>query len=503
MKNIFKRLIILGIASVFTFTTLSMAYATPSDDTGDDNISSITDERDKNQEKLDEVNASIEELAEASNEAQDELDEADAALVQIIAEIEVIEEQIVDKEAEIAVATDEYNVAVEKEKEQYDSMKVRIQYLYEMGNVDLISLYLETGSLSDTLTKADYIENLYEFDREMLVDYQGTVEEVANLKSDLEKEKQELVSMQSDYETEQENLEQVVDELKKISDSYAVELSAAKNKAAAYAEEIKAQNKEIKRLEEEKEKKKKIEAEKAAKAKREAEKKKEKLKESSKTSKEVNDTGSNETSESENSSNEDGLNGENVDSEEDKKEDKKEDTSEENNKEDNEDNDKEDSNDGTNDDSNREDNSSIPNPDEDGDGKVENEKNNSSYDVSSIYAAKGSELGKKIAVYACQFIGNPYVPGGTSLTNGADCSGFVYSVYKDFGYSVPRTSYALRSAGKEVSYSDAEPGDVICYAGHVAIYLGNGMIVHASTQKTGIKVSNAQYREILSVRRII
>lgn len=123
---------------------------------------------------------------------------------------------------------------------------------------------------------------------------------------------------------------------------------------------------------------------------------------------------------------------------------------------------------------------------------------------SIIDGAEGSKLGKQIAKYACQFVGNPYVPGGTSLTNGADCSGFTYRVYADFGYSLPRTSTEQRSVGKEVSYSDAQPGDLICYSGHVAIYIGGGKIVHASTQKTGIKVSdNAQYRPILSVRRII
>lgn len=123
---------------------------------------------------------------------------------------------------------------------------------------------------------------------------------------------------------------------------------------------------------------------------------------------------------------------------------------------------------------------------------------------SIIDEAEGSALGKQVAKYACQYVGNPYVPGGTSLTDGADCSGFTYRVYADFGYSLPRTSTEQRSAGKEVSYSDAQPGDLICYSGHVAIYIGGGKIVHASTQKTGIKVSNnAQYRPILSVRRIV
>lgn len=126
----------------------------------------------------------------------------------------------------------------------------------------------------------------------------------------------------------------------------------------------------------------------------------------------------------------------------------------------------------------------------------------SSYASASSYAGTGSK-GQQIANYACQFIGNPYVPGGTSLTQGADCSGFVWRVYKDFGYSVPRTSYSLRSAGTEVSYANAQPGDVMCYAGHVGIYIGNGQIVHASTQRTGIKITNATYKEILSVRRLV
>ncbi len=122
---------------------------------------------------------------------------------------------------------------------------------------------------------------------------------------------------------------------------------------------------------------------------------------------------------------------------------------------------------------------------------------------SVIDGATGSELGKQVARYACQYIGNPYVAGGTSLTNGADCSGFTYRVYSDFGYRLPRTSTEQRSAGTGVNYSDAQPGDLICYSGHVALYIGGGMIVHASTQKTGIKVGNAQYRTILAVRRIV
>ena len=116
----------------------------------------------------------------------------------------------------------------------------------------------------------------------------------------------------------------------------------------------------------------------------------------------------------------------------------------------------------------------------------------------------GSEYGNAVANYALQFVGNPYVYGGTSLTNGADCSGFVMSVYSNFGIGLPHSSAADRKVGYEVEggLANAQPGDLICYSGHVALYIGNGQIVHASTAKTGIIVSNAGYRQALAVRRI-
>lgn len=118
-------------------------------------------------------------------------------------------------------------------------------------------------------------------------------------------------------------------------------------------------------------------------------------------------------------------------------------------------------------------------------------------------AVMGNGSGQDVANYALQFVGNPYKYGGSSLTNGTDCSGFTMSVYAHFGISLPHSSSAQRSCGKGVPYSEAKPGDIICYSGHVAIYIGNGKIVHASTASTGIIVSNANYRKILSVRRII
>ena len=118
-------------------------------------------------------------------------------------------------------------------------------------------------------------------------------------------------------------------------------------------------------------------------------------------------------------------------------------------------------------------------------------------------AAEALSAGRAVIDYACQFIGNPYVWGGTSLTDGADCSGFVQSVYAHFGISLPRTSSAMRSAGYEVSYEEAQPGDLILYEGHVGLYMGDGRIVNAMNEEKGIGICSATYTKIVAVRRVI
>lgn len=135
--------------------------------------------------------------------------------------------------------------------------------------------------------------------------------------------------------------------------------------------------------------------------------------------------------------------------------------------------------------------------------KAAAQKNTKKAAQSYTVSGEGSEMGIAVAEYALQFIGNPYVYGGTSLTNGADCSGFVMSVYANFGVSLPHSSKADRTQGSAVEGLDqAQPGDLICYSGHVALYIGDGQIVHASNKKSGIKVSKADYRKILAIRRI-
>ena len=120
----------------------------------------------------------------------------------------------------------------------------------------------------------------------------------------------------------------------------------------------------------------------------------------------------------------------------------------------------------------------------------------------ALEAAQVRSSGQAVIDYACQFIGNPYVWGGTSLTNGADCSGFVQAVYQNFGISLPRTSAEMRSAGYEVSYENALPGDIMCYDGHVGLYMGDGTIVNAIDEAHGIGISNATYTNIITIRRM-
>jgi len=135
--------------------------------------------------------------------------------------------------------------------------------------------------------------------------------------------------------------------------------------------------------------------------------------------------------------------------------------------------------------------------------KTEQEAAAAAGNSNKTYTSAGSSNGQAVVDYAGQFVGNPYVYGGTSLTNGADCSGFVMSVYAAFGVSLPHSSKAMRSVGYEVSVSAMQPGDIICYSGHVGIYVGNDTIVHASNEREGIKyTSPASYKSIICVRRI-
>jgi cell wall-associated NlpC family hydrolase len=324
-------------------------------------------------------------------------------------------------------------------------MKARIKEMYESGDTTALDIFFSSSSMQDMMNKADYVEKVHEYDRNMLENYKLARQKVEDLKETLEIEESELESAQEGLQEEMESEEEARSELQKISDDYEVQINNAKQQAEAYKAQIVQRNAEIKAIEKaEEEARKKAEEEANKKAAEEAAKKA--------AEEAANSSNSSSSSSSNNSSSTSSATTDTTDS-----------------------------------------------------ASTTTKFTGSQYTVNTdlIRAANGSEKGKEIAIYGCQFLGNPYKAGGTSLTDGCDCSGFTMSVFKAFGYSLPRNSTSQRSVGTEVSYSEAQPGDIICYPGHVAIYIGNGQIVHASSAKTGIKISNALYRDILCVRRVV
>ena len=409
-KKFFSLLLIFILAISMTQT----AYAT--------SISDLQKQRQEkeNQKKgtqsqLDSVNDQINDLSGEKDDVDAQISELTGQIAEIMASVSLLEDEIADTQVQIEQAQKDYDEAKAKEEAQYHAMKKRIQYLYEKGETSYLELLMEAKSWADMLNKAEYVQEIYTYDRKMLDNYAATVQEVAQLKESLEEQKSELEASEYELEQEKASLQVSLDEQKELAADYEVQLAKAKQEAAAYKAKIKQQNAEIQKL---------ASQEAARKAEEEARKREEEAQKKKQNSQSA-----------QNSSN------------------------------------------GT--------------------------ATASSGGAKTVPPKIGGGSGSDIAQYACQFVGNPYVPGGTSLTNGADCSGFTQSVYRVYGYSIPRNSSSQRSAGREVSYEEAQPGDLICYAGHVAIYLGNGRIVHASSVKTGIKYGNATYKPILSVRRIV
>ena len=361
-------------------------------------ISDIKAERDKTQQELNQANSTLSNLKEEREGIEEEINTLDEELMEVMASISMVEDEIGELEGQIEETEEDLKEAIADEEAQYEAMKKRIQYMYEKGDYSYLELLLECKNMSDLVSKSEYVEELYEYDRKMLIKYQEARQLVEDTKEKLLMEQEELEVSKHELDEEKAGLDELLEEKKAEASDYDAEIAKVKQAATLFKAKIKQQNAQIKKLEEEEAKK---AAEEAAKA-------------------------------------------------------------------------------------------------------SAGKSNSSNVDSSSIISgASGSAKGKDIANFACRYVGNPYVAGGTSLTNGADCSGFTFAIYKEFGISLPRTSTAQRGAGREVSLSDAQPGDIVCYAGHVAIYIGGGRIVHASTPSTGIKYGNVNYKPVITVRRIV
>lgn len=439
-----KRILGLTLAVVMGLTQIVTVSASREEE--------LREEQAWTSQQLDATYARIDELYNAKVALQNEIAALDATLVEVMASIEVLKTDIANKEAEIANTEVNLEKAENARDKQYEAMKKRIQYLYENGGSDAwFQMMLGAESLSELLTKAEYTQQMYEYDRECLEKYAKTIEEVENLKLKYEQDKAELEEMKLSYEEQSANLQYQIEQKQITSANYESEIAYAQQLATEYANLIAEQQAEIERLEAER-----IAAEEEARRQAEAEAAAAAAAAEAEAEESYNDY---EDSDYEESSDEESY----------------------------------------------ESSESSSETSYDEYGNVIDDDNTVS---ETSYSSSGSGSGSSVANYALQFVGNPYVWGGTSLTGGADCSGFVQSVYAAFGVSLPRTSYAQMSAGYEVSYSEAQPGDLICYGGHIAIYIGNGQIVHASNSAPypagGIKVSsNAAYRTILSVRRVM
>ena len=395
-------------------------------------ISDLQKDVKNNQSQLNDVNRQISNYKGAQADIGDQIDQLDAEMVSLLTDINLIEDAIAEKEADIAETQIAYDAAVADKDEQYESMKIRIRFMYEQGDTSYLQIFLNTQNMSDMVNKAHYVEQLYEYDRNLLAQYEATVQQVAELQDTLEEEKSELETSKEELKDEQQYVQEVLDQKQQEYDNYTVVLAKAKQEAATYTAKIKQETAQIKKLEEEERKRKEEEE-------RKRKEEEERQRQAALLASQESQGDSESESQSDDSS-------------------KTEETSSE---------------------------------------------SSSTTTQAPAPSSSGGGKGQQVADYACKFIGNPYVAGGTSLTNGADCSGFVMAVYQAFGISLPRSSYAQAGVGTAVSYSEAKPGDIIYYGGHVGIYIGNGQIVHASTERTGIKITSATYRSIITVRRVV
>lgn len=362
-------------------------------------------------DKKNEING----LKDQQQTTADDIKNKSAKLDEILAAQKKLQADITSKQTEIEQNQKDLAAAQEKQQEQYDTMKKRIQFMYENSAEDNIwTAIIESNGITDMLNRIEYVSDVYDSDRALMDSYQAAVEQVKEIGTKLDNDMNELTAMQDDYEKQQSDVEAAIVALENQKEQYASQIAQAQQQADNYQNIITAQGKIIQEQE--------AAAAAAARA---------------------------------NSSSSSGSSG------------------------------------------------------------------SSSYDgggagkggsIASDYAAGGGKnpsastgvSGSSVVSYAMQFVGNPYVWAGNSLTNGVDCSGFVHEVYEHFGISTPRYSQAFKSVGQAVSFDNIQPGDVVVYPGHVAIYAGGGVIVEAQSTKAGITANRSvQCHTILAIRRLV
>ena len=396
-------------------------------------------ERRRAEEEKSRAESEAQQLEEKLGQSRQKEQALEEELVRLLALKDILESDMEELKTQIQRADRDYRQAEEKRQRQYDILKKRIQFLYEEGDITYLDILLKAKNIGDVVSQTEYFRQLYEYDQEIIQRYEKLKQEAAGKKELLEEKQSQLEVMEEENESQQKELEGFIAARQKESSGFALELEAAQARAAQAAGEVIRKTEEIRIL----------------RARQEEERirqEKERIRQ-----------------EQESAGQESGAAG-------------------------------------------REPGGAGREPGgagrEPGGAGQESGSAGTAQDSAgtaggrSVKSIGGTEFGRNVADYALQFVGNPYVYGGTSLTGGTDCSGYTQSVYRHFGVSIPRTSGEQAGFGREIPYEDMEPGDLVCYSGHVAMYIGGGRIVHASSRKEGIKVSNdPAYRTIVSIRR--
>lgn len=404
----------------------------------------------------------VEAIKREKAQTQQAIDNTSGQLTQLLTEFEVLKGDIRKQETAIQKADEDLKAAQKKEKKQYDEMVVRIKYMYEKGEDSEVAALLGSGSFGELLNQAEYIQNVHTYDRERLEEFAKVKKEVAELKSGLEAEKKEMEALAAVYSSEEKSLKSTLSVMRTQMANFDAQLAEAQRQAE---EEAKRIEEEAKRVEQE----------------QQAQQSQNQSNNAGGTSKPSSKPSENKPSENKPS----------------KPAESKPDKPSNNNNQNKPSGDKP-----------AEDKPSNNKPSNDKPSNNKPSGNGESKPSEETSKPSNTAKGQQIASTGLRYVGNPYVYGGNDLENGIDCSGFTKQVHALCGiYGLPRSSGAQRGGGKAVTggLSNALPGDVICYSGHVAIYIGGGQIVHASNPapypKGGIKTGSASYREILAIRR--
>jgi len=376
----------------------------------------------KAKEDLSNTNGQIDSLKDKQTVTANDIQANSNKLDEVLAAQKKLQTDITNKQGEIEQNQKDLAAAQQKQQEQYDAMKKRIQFMYENSTEDNVwTAIIEADGISDMLNRIEYVSDVYDSDRALMDSYQAAVQQVKTIGEQLNKDMDDLTAMQDSYEKQQSEIEAAILALENQKEQYATQISEAQQQASNYQNIISAQGKIIQ------------EEEAAAAAAALA----------------AQQRAAQQAAASSGSSSGSSYDG-------------------------------------------------------GGAGKGGS--------IAGDYAAGGGKnpsastgvSGSSVVSYAMQFVGNPYVWGGNSLTNGVDCSGFVHEVYAHFGISTPRYSQAFKSVGQAVSFDNIQPGDVVVYPGHVAIYAGGGVIVEAQSTKAGITARRSvQCHTILAIRRLV